>query len=78
MACLVAELKRVGADKLRLSLHRSLNKKKIKKKVNGKYIFNVHWPNSSGLVEGFCTVCEQPWKDLDLFRKVSVEQKILG
>ena len=27
--------------------------------VNGKDIFNVHWPNSLGLIEGFCTVCEQ-------------------
>ena len=33
--------------------------------VNSKYIFNVHWPNSAGLVEGFCTVCEQPWVDLN-------------
>ena len=30
----------------------------------GKYIFNVHWPNSLGLIEGFCTVCE-PWVDLN-------------
>ena len=29
--------------------------------VNGKYIFNVHWPNRKGLVEGFCIACEQPW-----------------
>ena len=35
------------------------------KMVNGKYIFNVHWPNSLGLIEGFCTVCEQPWVDLN-------------
>ena len=27
----------------------------------GKDKFNVHWPNSLGLIEGFCTVCEQPW-----------------
>ena len=27
---------------------------------NGKHIFNVHWPNCLGLIEGFCTVCEQP------------------
>ena len=33
--------------------------------VNGKDIFNVHWPNSLGLIEGFCTVCEQPWVDLN-------------
>ena len=35
--------------------------------VNGKYtcIFNVHWPNSLGLIEGFCTVCKQPWVDLN-------------
>ena len=33
--------------------------------VNGKYIFNVHWPNSLGLIEAFCTVCEQPWVDLN-------------
>ena len=33
--------------------------------VNGKYIFNVHWPNSLGPIEGFCTVCEQPWLDLN-------------
>ena len=24
-------------------------------KDNGKDIFNVHWPNSLGLIEGFCT-----------------------
>ena len=35
------------------------------KMVNGKHIFNVHWPNSAGLIEGFCTVCEQPWVDLN-------------
>ena len=29
--------------------------------VNGKFVFNVHWPNSLGLVEGFCMVCKQPW-----------------
>ena len=33
--------------------------------INGKYIFNVHWLNSLGLIEGFCTVCEQPWVDLN-------------
>ena len=33
--------------------------------VNAKHIFNVHWPNSAGLIEGFCTVCEQPWVDLN-------------
>ena len=33
--------------------------------VHGKDIFNVHWPNSLGLIEGFCTVCEQPWVDLN-------------
>ena len=33
--------------------------------VNGKYIFNVQWPTSAGLIEGFCTVCEQPWVDLN-------------
>ena len=27
-------------------------------KVNGKHIFNVHWTNSLGLMEGFCTVRE--------------------
>ena len=32
--------------------------------VNGKDIFNVHRPNSLGLIEGFCAVCEQPWVDL--------------
>ena len=31
----------------------------------GEYIFNVHWPNSLGLIEGFCMVCEQPWMDLN-------------
>ena len=29
---------------------------------NGKDIFNVHWPNSMGLIE---TVYEQPWVDLN-------------
>ena len=33
--------------------------------IFGKDIFNVHWPNSLGLIEGFCTVCEQPWVDLN-------------
>ena len=33
--------------------------------VNGKDIFNVHWPTGLGLIEGFCTVCEQPWADLN-------------
>ena len=33
---------------------------------NGKDIFNVHWPNSLGLIEGFCTVCEQPCVNLNL------------
>ena len=32
---------------------------------NGKDIFNVHWPYSLGLIEGFCTVCRQPWVDLN-------------
>ena len=32
---------------------------------NGKYMFNVHWPNCAGLIEDFCTVCEQPWVDLN-------------
>ena len=35
------------------------------KMVNGKDIFNVYWPNSLELIEGFCTVCEQPWVDLN-------------
>ena len=35
------------------------------KMVNGKDIFNVHWPNSLGRIEGFCTVCEQLWVDLN-------------
>ena len=30
-----------------------------------KDIFNVHWPNSLGLIEGLCTVCEQPWVDFN-------------
>ena len=34
-----------------------LSEKKRKVRVNGKDIFNVHWPNSLGLIEGFCTVC---------------------
>ena len=25
----------------------------------------MHWPNSLGLIEGFCTACEQPWVDLN-------------
>ena len=25
----------------------------------------MHWPNSLGLIKGFCTVCEQPWMDLN-------------
>ena len=25
----------------------------------------MHWPNSLKLIEGFCTVCEQPWVDLN-------------
>ena len=33
--------------------------------VNGNYIFNIHWPNSLGLIEGFCTVYEQPWVDFN-------------
>ena len=35
--------------------------------VNGKFmcIFNVYWPNSAALIEGFCTVCEQPLVDLN-------------
>ena len=33
--------------------------------VNGKDIFNVHWPNSLGLIEVFCTVCEQPRVELN-------------
>ena len=33
--------------------------------VNGKYIINVHWPNSTRRLEGFCAVCEQPWVDLN-------------
>ena len=32
--------------------------------VNGKDILNMHWPNSLGLIEGFCTVYEKPWVDL--------------
>ena len=28
-------------------------------------MFNVNWPNSQGLIESFCTVCEQPWVDLN-------------
>ena len=35
------------------------------KMVNGKYIFNVHWPHSLGLIEGFCMVCEEPRVDLN-------------
>ena len=31
----------------------------------GKYVFHVHWPNSLGLIQGFCTVGEQPWVDLN-------------
>ena len=34
-------------------------------KKKSKNIFNVHWPNNLGLFEGFCTVCEQPWMDLN-------------
>ena len=34
-------------------------------KANGTDILNVHLPNSLGLIEGFCTVCEQPWVDLN-------------
>ena len=33
--------------------------------VNGKNIFNVHLPNILGLIEGWCTVCEQLWVDLN-------------
>ena len=33
--------------------------------VNGKDIFNVHGPNSLGLIEGLSTVCEGPWVDLN-------------
>ena len=33
--------------------------------INVKYIFDVHWLNSLGLIEGFCTVCEQPQVDLN-------------
>ena len=28
------------------------------------YIFLVNWPNNLGLIDGYCTVCEQPWMDL--------------
>ena len=41
------------------------NKKKDRAQHKHKDIFNVHWPNSAGLIEGFCTVCEQPWVDLN-------------
>ena len=27
----------------------------------GNFIFNVHWPNNARLIQGFCTVREQPW-----------------
>ena len=33
--------------------------------VNGKYIFNRHWPNRLKQVEGFCTTYRQPLADLN-------------
>ena len=43
--------------------------------ANGKSTFNVHWPNSLGLIEGFSTVCEQPWVDFNPQFKVAFAVK---